>query len=201
MKKARIWAGGPCDPRPLPTPPPRQNFHLIDFNLLMVTTIVLGRRFIGSIVKEVIGSQRLAGNFGIPLTPGGTRETYQALQAKGSSLGLPLNPVEEYYIPSLLEFTGHRGKVFTPPGSAQPAAPHFLGGGSQARLGGMWAQPRWPPSKAPSRPVSPRPRLLRGGRSPSFAPSCCSSPASPFSRQQAGVCAAPSSTSSGPTPS
>lgn len=38
-----------------------KNFHLIDFNLLMVTTIVLGRRFIGSIVKEVIGSQRLAG--------------------------------------------------------------------------------------------------------------------------------------------
>lgn len=35
---------------------PRQNFHLIDFNLLMVTTIVLGRRFIGSIVKEA--SQR-----------------------------------------------------------------------------------------------------------------------------------------------
>lgn len=80
MKKARIWAGGPRDPQPLP-PPPRQNFHLIDFNLLMVTTIVLGRRFIGSIVKEVIGSQRLAGDFGTPLSPGGTKETCQALQA------------------------------------------------------------------------------------------------------------------------
>lgn len=44
--------GAHVTPRPLP----RQNFHLIDFNLLMVTTIVLGRRFIGSIVKEVIGS-------------------------------------------------------------------------------------------------------------------------------------------------
>ncbi|OWK12828.1 TMEM39B, partial [Cervus elaphus hippelaphus] len=38
-----------------PSHPPSHtslNFHLIDFNLLMVTTIVLGRRFIGSIVKE-----------------------------------------------------------------------------------------------------------------------------------------------------
>uniref|UniRef100_A0A8C0CI01 Transmembrane protein 39B n=1 Tax=Balaenoptera musculus TaxID=9771 RepID=A0A8C0CI01_BALMU len=42
-----------------PSHPPSHtslNFHLIDFNLLMVTTIVLGRRFIGSIVKEA--SQR-----------------------------------------------------------------------------------------------------------------------------------------------
>lgn len=42
-----------------PSHPPSHtslNFHLIDFNLLMVTAIVLGRRFIGSIVKEA--SQR-----------------------------------------------------------------------------------------------------------------------------------------------
>lgn len=59
---------------------PRQNFHLIDFNLLMVTTIVLGRRFIGSIVKEVIGSQRLArGRWDSPLPPGGTTEAFPAL--------------------------------------------------------------------------------------------------------------------------
>ena len=58
----------------------RQNFHLIDFNLLMVTTIVLGRRFIGSIVKEVIGSQRLAwGLWDSPLPPGGTTEAYPGL--------------------------------------------------------------------------------------------------------------------------
>lgn len=30
-----------------------QNFHLIDFNVLTVTTIVLARRLIGAIVKEV----------------------------------------------------------------------------------------------------------------------------------------------------
>lgn len=30
-----------------------QNFHLIDFNVLAVTTIVLARRLIGAIVKEV----------------------------------------------------------------------------------------------------------------------------------------------------
>lgn len=59
---------------------PRQNFHLIDFNLLMVTTIVLGRRFIGSIVKEVIGSQRLAwGRWDSPLPAGGTTEAFPAL--------------------------------------------------------------------------------------------------------------------------
>lgn len=39
-----------------------QNFHLIDFNVLTVTTIVLARRLIGAIVKEVraqTGGQRL----------------------------------------------------------------------------------------------------------------------------------------------
>lgn len=30
-----------------------QNFHLIDFNVLTVTTIVLARRLIGAVVKEV----------------------------------------------------------------------------------------------------------------------------------------------------
>lgn len=38
-------------------------------------------------------------------------------------MGLPLNLVEEHYIPSLLEFPGHRGKGFTLPGSA----PRFRG--------------------------------------------------------------------------
>lgn len=52
LEKAHVWAGAHVTPSLCP----RQNFHLIDFNLLMVTTIVLGRRFIGSIVKEVIGS-------------------------------------------------------------------------------------------------------------------------------------------------
>lgn len=40
-----------------------QNFHLIDFNVLTVTTIVLARRLIVAIVKEVTSpeeSQRRA---------------------------------------------------------------------------------------------------------------------------------------------
>lgn len=35
-----------------------QNFHLIDFNVLTVTTIVLARRLIGAIVKEVKSPSR-----------------------------------------------------------------------------------------------------------------------------------------------
>lgn len=37
-----------------------QNFHLIDFNVLTVTTIVLARRLIGAIVKEVKSPGRAA---------------------------------------------------------------------------------------------------------------------------------------------
>lgn len=69
-------------------PPPQQNFHLIDFNLLMVTTIVLGRRFIGSIVKEVIGSQRLAwGLWDFPFTLGMPRRRAQPFHLEASPRG------------------------------------------------------------------------------------------------------------------
>lgn len=49
-----------------PDPPlSLQNFHLIDFNVLAVTAIVLARRLIGAIVKEVkeveAGAPRPAG--------------------------------------------------------------------------------------------------------------------------------------------
>lgn len=36
----------------------QQNFHLIDFNVLTVTTIVLARRLISAIVKEVKSPSR-----------------------------------------------------------------------------------------------------------------------------------------------
>nr|BAG59250.1 unnamed protein product [Homo sapiens] len=80
-----------------PSHPPSHtslNFHLIDFNLLMVTTIVLGRRFIGSIVKEVwdvhsVPAAELRPPQDKPLQPHGLHGAPGGGQWPGKEPGLP----------------------------------------------------------------------------------------------------------------
>lgn len=151
LRIACIWAGGPCDPQPLPLtefPPDRLQLADGDHHCSGPPLHWVHREG-GDWVLE-------AGDFGTPFPLGVPRKHVEPFIPEAFPWGFLWTWLKNVtHIPLAVGVYWASRRRTHLARFCLACCPMFPWVGSQAMLGGIWAQPLWPSSKAPSHPFSP----------------------------------------------